>query len=429
MTEGRLRPGWPGRGYEPDAGLTDMQWYMYHQHNVAFFAAFSAVDLDREETLFLLRKLVASAPHFVRFHRGAREVSDDALSRIVSVETVPDFAGFPECWLDEGDAVFSDPDLPLFRVRVARLAEPDAEGRRSFLLVQLSHVLAEGTDSSLLSRSRSAAHTEVRAEKKVPGWIVAAARAFAYVAAPGHLFVSRFSTPHPGKIVAATRVIERGAVAAAARAHGVRQRTLLLGLTAHVISGAGTPDGKRKISSTYSVVDHAGGEHRDSFMRMRMRFAMFENRENFPEFLRALDERLTRAEGAESGFNAEMNAAAIRLHRRLARRMPGLYGPKVFAFMPYDLVFALIPPHRLTGPLSQGLMEPIWAGAVMQGINGCVAVPGRRFVTLNFYLEESLIPRLAGLDARVAGLPVGSRSSSLGYDRDATPAPVHTPIG
>jgi hypothetical protein len=124
-----------------------------------------------------------------------------------------------------------------------------------------------------------------------------------------------------------------------------------------------------------------------------------------------------------------MNAAAIHLHRRLARRMPSLYSPKVFAFMPYDLVFALIPPHRLTGPLSRGLMEPVWAGAVMPGINGCVAVPGRKFVTLNFYLEEDLLPRLADLDALLAGLPVGSRSSSLVYDRDATPAPVHTPIG
>ena len=429
MSEDRLTPGWPGRGYEPDAGLTDMQWYMYHQHNVAFFAAFSSGDIDSLNGVYLARNLIQSAPQFAQYYRAAGNPSDEDLARIVSVETVPDFAGFPERWLDDGDAVFSDPDLPLFRIRVARLAAPDAQGRRSFLLVQLSHVLAEGTDSSLLSRSRSAAHSEVRAEKKAPGWIVAAARAFSWIAAPGHLLVSRFSTPHPSKIVAATRVIEREAVAAAARAYGVRQRTLLLALTAFAISRAGTPEGKRKISSTYSVVDHAGGEHRDSFMRMRMRFAMFENRTDFPEFLRVLDASLTKTEAAESGFNAEMNAAAIHLHRRLARRLPGLYGPKVFAFMPYDLVFALIPPHRLTGPLSRGLMEPVWAGAVMPGINGCVAVPGRKFVTLNFYLEEDLLPRLADLDTLIAGLPVGSRSSSLGYVRDATDGPVHTPIG
>ncbi|HET7717394.1 MAG TPA: hypothetical protein VFK86_17370 [Bauldia sp.] len=429
MGQDGMMPGWPGRGYEPGASLTDMQWYMYHQHNVAFFAAFSADDIDSLSGVYLARKLIQSAPQFAQYHRAAGDPSDEDLARIVSVETVPDFAGFPELWLDDGDAVFSDPDLPLFRVRVARLAASDAEGRRAFLLVQLSHVLAEGTDSSLLTRSRSAAHAEVTAKEKAPGWIVAAARAFAWVAVPGHLLVSRFSTPHPGKIVAATRVLTRETVAAAARAYGVRQRTLLLGLTAFVISRAGTPEGKRKISSTYSVVDQAGGEHRDSFMRMRMRFAMVENRDSFPDFLRALDSRLTATEGAESGFNAEMNAAAVRLHRRLARRMPRLYAPKVFAFMPYDLVFALIPPHRLTGPLSRGLMEPVWAGAVMPGINGCVAVPGRRFVTLNFYLEESLLPRLGDLDALIAGLPVGSRSSSLGYDRDATPAPVHTPIG
>jgi hypothetical protein len=97
--------------------------------------------------------------------------------------------------------------------------------------------------------------------------------------------------------------------------------------------------------------------------------------------------------------------------------------------MPYDLVFALIPPHRLAGPLSRGLMEPIWAGAVMPGINGCVAVPGRRYVTLNFYLEETLLGRLADLDALVAELPVGSRSSSSVYVADATAEPIHTPFG
>ena len=184
---------------------------MYHQHNVAFFAAFSSDDIDSLNGVYLARNLIQSAPQFAQYYRAAGNPSDEDLARIVSVETVPDFAGFPERWLDDGDAVFSDPDLPLFRIRLARLAAPDAQGRRSFLLVQLSHVLAEGTDSSLLSRSRSAAHSEVRAEKKAPGWIVAAARAFSWIAAPGHLLVSRFSTPHPSKIVAATRVIEREA--------------------------------------------------------------------------------------------------------------------------------------------------------------------------------------------------------------------------
>lgn len=426
MSEG-LSPGWPGRGYEPDAGLTDLQWYMYHQQNVVYFAAFSVEDIDQAKLIGLVRDLIAAAPQFGHHFRGAGgPPSDEVLSRIASVETIESFTGFPDLWLDDGMTVFGDAALPLFRVKAARLTAPDSSGRRSFLLVQLSHILAEGTDSSQLSRSRSAAH---RVARSTLGWITGLARTFAALAVPGHLLVSRFSTPHAGTIRVVPRVVERALVADVARTLGIRQRTLLLGLTAFVTNGAGTPAGKRTISSTYSVVDQGGGEHRDSFLRMRMRFAQFENRTDFPNFLRALDARLTRTEAAESGFNAEMNAAAVGFHRRIARRLPGLYGPKVFAFMPYDLVFALIPPHRLTGALSRGLVEPIWCGASMPGINGCVAVPGRRFVTLNFYLEEGLLPRLADLDALLGGLPVGSRSSFREYVGDVTPAPVHTSIG
>lgn len=426
MAEAALMPGWPGRGWEPDAGLTDLQWYMYHQANVVYFAAFSAEDLDSAGVLALARDLIAAAPQFARYYRGAGGPPSDAvLARLATIETVADFAGLPERWLDDGSAVFGDADLPFFRIRVARLAGPDGTGRRSFLLVQLSHILAEGTDSAQLSRSRSAEHGPVRAASRSPFWIVAAARAFAALAIPGHLVASRLVTPHPGTIRVATRVLPRKTIALAARTLGVRQRALLFALAAHVIAGGGTPRGKRTISSTYSTLDHGGGASRDSFLRMRMLFAAFRNRPDFPAFVRALDARLTAAEASETGFNAEMNAAAVGFHRRLSRLLPRLYSPRTFAFMPYDLVFALIPPHRLGGALSQGLLEPVWCGATMPGINGCVAVPGREFVTLNFYIEEDLVPRLDALDRLIAHLAVTSRSASPG---DKIPAAL-TPVG
>ena len=113
---------------------------------------------------------------------------------------------------------------------------------------------------------------------------------------------------------------------------------------------------------------------------------------DFPAFVRALDARLTEVEARESGFNAEMNAEGIRLHRRLSRLVPFAYTPRLFQFMPYDMVLGLIPPHRLGGSLTAGLTEPVFAGAALEGANACVIVPNRRLVTFNFYIEQKLLP-------------------------------------
>jgi hypothetical protein len=402
-----IEPGYPGRGYDPTPGFTDLQWYMFHQRNVAYFAAFSSADYDETRALATARGIVEHLPHLGEAYRGAdsgRLIPDDVLRQLVTIETVDSLDGFPERWLTGGGMdVYADPALPFFRVRMARLADgPDAQGRRGFLLVWVSHVIAEGTDSAALSRSRVTAHAEAAPGRETPRGTAFGARAFAGFAAVMHLLVSRMVTPHPGNIAAATRAVPRRRLSDMARALGVRQRALLMALVAAVISGGGLPGGKKKMSTTYSTIDDGGGANRDSFMRMRMLFALLDNAPDFPTFARAVDAHLTATESRESGFNAEMNAAAIRYHRRIAGALPFLYGPKVFAFMPYDFVFGLIPPHRLTGPLSAGLMEPVYAGATQPGINGCVVVPGKQMVTFNFFMEESLLPNVARLDRLLA---------------------------
>jgi hypothetical protein len=144
-------------------------------------------------------------------------------------------------------------------------------------------------------------------------------------------------------------------------------------------------------------------------MRMRMRFASFANRDTFGDYVRAVDARLGDSETAETGFNDAMNAEGIRLHRALSRLVPFAYTPKLFQFMPYDIVIGLIPPHRLGGGLTRDLIEPVYAGAALEGANACVVVPNRREVTFNFYIEERLLPRVAALDAALA-IPLISRS-------------------
>jgi hypothetical protein len=404
-----LTPGRPGRGADPTAGLTDMQWYMYHQRNVAYFAAFATEDFTADSYLPVLRGTLEAAPHFAIGFGGKDRPFDGALlRRLITVETVPDFGGLPDRWLDEGFEVFSDPGLPMIRVRIARLAKgADPAGRRSFVVVRVAHPFTEGIDSALLTRSARSEHDPAPPPPKSPPLVTAGARLLGGLAALMHLMVSRLWTPHPGRIRVVTRVYPRKLMSEIARRMGVSQRALFVALTAHVIAGAALPGAKRKVTSTYSTLKPGGGANRDSFIRMRMLFAAFENRDDFAGYARAVDARLAE-EGGESGFNAEMNAAAIGFHRGLARVVPRLYGPKVFAFMPYDFVFALLPPHRLGGPLTRGMVEPVYAGATLAGVNGCVVVPGREQIALEFAIEERLLPNVSRLDVLMDRLAAGA---------------------
>src|SRR5690349_3600363 len=98
MSETTITPGYPGRGYDPTAGFTDLQWYMFHQRNAAFFAAFSREDYDDARGLATARGIVEHLPHLAEAYRGAdpsRPLPDDVLRRLVRIETVDTLDGFP----------------------------------------------------------------------------------------------------------------------------------------------------------------------------------------------------------------------------------------------------------------------------------------------------------------------------------------------
>jgi hypothetical protein len=387
-----------------------MQWYMYHQRNVAFFAAFTRRGLMPEELLAAARRLVELAPQLAfGFPDG---LSDALLRRVTYIESVASLVGFPDRWLDGGEAVFSDPGLPLFRLRHAAAQAADERGRAGFLLVQVAHALVEGADSALLSRSQPAAHPVSDSTRRTAPLVQAAATGAGAVLAGLHLLAANTMGMHPGPYRAVSRAFPRAAIRTLARTLGVRQRALLFGLVLAALFDSGTAQGKPRISATYSTIDAGGGTDRDTYMRMRMRFAVFRNARGFAGFVRALDRRLERAEAKESGFNAEMNAEGVRMHRRLSRLLPLAYSAKLFQFMPYDVVLGLIPPHRLAGPLTAELVEPVYAGAALEGANACVIVPGRRYVTFNFYVQEARAPRAGRLDGLIeTALRPGSETS------------------
>jgi hypothetical protein len=290
----------------------------------------------------------------------------------------------------------------MLRIRVAQLADgPDAGGRRSFVLVEVAHALTEGNDSAHLSRSRSVDHEPgSQLAPPVPAATACLGRITGYINAFLHLAVSRLWTPHAGALRGISRAYPRQFLQQVARSTGVSQRALFLALVSHTLTAAGTPRGKR-VSATYTTMAKGGGEHRDKFMRMRLRFASFENRPDLASYARAVDERL---KAPETGFEAEQKATSLRLHRRLARFMPFLYSPKFFAFWSYDVVFSLLTPHQLIGPLTQGMIEPIYCGAAIPGVNACFVVPGRDWVTFNFTVEAQKLRQIKDLDAALEDL-------------------------
>jgi hypothetical protein len=333
-------------------------------------------------------------------------IPDAVLRRLISIEPVVNLTGFPDRWLDSGSAVFSDPDLPLFRVRHAVSASP-SEGRAGFLLVQIAHALVEGADSARLSRSQSAVHTTSDG-RPLGGAARAAATAFGTVLASLHLIAGNLLAPRAGPYGFATRAFPRPIFRDLARRFEVSQRGLLYALAMSTIFDIDGPQRRRRISSTYSVLDADLGAGSDRFMRMQMRFATFATTSDFAGFARGVEAKLEQAESKPRRFANSVTSLGLRTHRGLSRLLPFAYTPSVFRLLPFDIVLGLIPPHRLAGGLTEALLEPIYAGAALEGANACVIVPNRRYVTFNFYLQQPLLPRISRLDQRLDALISGS---------------------
>jgi hypothetical protein len=87
-----------------------------------------------------------------------------------------------------------------------------------------------------------------------------------------------------------------------------------------------------------------------------------------------------------------------------------LPGRRFWRFNPpgSNIVLTLVPPHRTYGPMTDGMMEPIFCGAWHFGANICTFCPSREYVTFNFAMEQrhidnvekvmSLLERVEAMD-------------------------------
>ena len=386
----------------PQALFTDFQWFLYEGRDTVFFTAYSTQTYDKDGLGNMVAEMVALAPQLTHGFVGAQPgqpFPKHLLDAITSVEVVDDFEGYPDKWLGKSEDIFERKDLPLFRVMAAvRRGGPDEQGRASILQVRSSHALLEGSDSALLTRSQVAAHGvqsdksnklpwRDRLKSAVRGWMTA----FIYLT-----LANLFAQPErPWGF--RTLAIERHRLRRLANKLGVRQRSLMFALVTHALNGEGAEKhmSKKVIGAAYTMLDTNRNNSDDDFFRVRALEAKFTVMDDFVDYVRAVDDTVAGIEQKDiTSFQVVINSM-FKAMRTLNRLVPALPNRRFWRFNAgMHIVLTLVPPHRTYGPLTHGMIEPIYCGAWHTETNICTFCPSRDYVTLNFSMEQRHLPNV-----------------------------------
>jgi len=408
----------------PQALFTDFQWFLYEAKDTVFFTAASKSHFTKETLGNLVADMVALAPQLTHGFVGARPgqpFPKHLLDAITHVEEVDEFDGYPDKWLSKSPDIFERNDLPLFRVSaVVRRGGPDADGRASMIQVRSSHALLEGSDSALLTRSASAGHgvmsdksNKVGLGARIKGTLRGWSMTFIYVTLANILAVP--DRPWGFKTLA----LKRHRLRLLANKLGVRQRSLMFALVTHALNGEGEERhmSKKVIGAAYTMLDGKRHDADDDFFRVRALEAKFEVIDDFVEYVRKVDDTIDKIEKKDiTKFQVMMNSMFKSL-RTLNRLIPALPNKRFWRFNGgIHVVLTLVPPHRTYGPMTHGMMEPIYCGAWHPAANICTFCPGREYITLNFSMEtrhianvgkiETLLEKIEAMDIAPSGRTV-----------------------
>jgi len=273
-----------------------------------------------------------------------------------------------------------------------RRGGPDAEGRASVIQVRSSHALLEGSDSALLTRSQSAGHGTMSDKANKLGWaarfkgaLQGGATALIYIA------IANILAPAEKPWGFRTLALKRQRLRALAHKLDVRQRSLMFALVTHALNGEGEDKAmsKKVIGAAYTMLDTKRNDADDDFFRVRALEAKFAVIEDFVDYVRAVDDTVAAIEQKDiTRFQVMMNAM-FRSLRSINRVLPFLPGRRFWRFNGgIHVVLTLVPPHRTYGPMTHGMIEPIYCGAWHSATNIVTFCPGREYVTLNFSMEQ-----------------------------------------
>jgi hypothetical protein len=380
----------------PQALFTDFQWFLFTAQDAVYFTAFSTVSFDKDMLANIVAEMVALAPQMTHGFVGAKPglpFPKHLLDAVTDVAVVDDFDGYPDKWLSHSQDIFDRKDLPLFRVQaLVRRGGPDAEGRASLIQVRSSHALLEGADSALLARSQSAARASDRDSVQKIGL---GTRLINGVKAPlmawAYIIMANILAPNEQPWGYKTLAIKRQRLRALANRLGVRQRSLYYALVTYAINGEGPTKhmSKKVIGAAYTLLGGKPSEGDDGWLRVKAMQAKFKVIDDFVEFVRGIDDTVGRLEKKDvTSFIVLMNAV-IHTIRSLNTMWKGLPGKRFWRFsMGIEIALTLVPPHRTYGPVTNGIVEPIYCGAWHPGQNICTYCPGREYVTMNFSMEQ-----------------------------------------
>lgn len=408
----------------PQALFTDFQWFLYEARDTVFFTAFSKTAFDRESIGNLVADMVSLAPQLTHGFVGARPGQPfprHLLDAITHVEEVDEFDGYPDKWISKSTDIFERDDLPLFRVMAAvRKGGPDAEGRVSIIQVRSSHALLEGSDSALLTRSQSASHgvmsdksNKVSLGSKLSSTLQGWSMTWMYVV------LANLFAPKEQPWGFRTLALKRHRLRLLANKLGVRQRSLYFALVTHALNGEG-PDkhmSKKVIGAAYTMLDGKRLETDDDFFRVRALQAKFTVLDDFVAYVRTIDDTIANIEQKDLSKFQSVMLGMFNMLRRLNSLWKGLPGKRFWRFNGgMHIVLTLVPPHRTYGPMTHGMVEPIYCGAWHPAANICTFCPGREYVTLNFSMEqrhianvdkiETLLARIEAMDLAPTGRKV-----------------------
>ena len=408
----------------PQALFTDFQWFLYEARDTVFFTAPSRIAFTRESLGNLVADMVALAPQLTHGFVGARPGQPfprHLLDAITHVELVDEFDGYPDRWVGKSEDIFARDDLPLFCVSaVVRRGGPDAEGRASMIQVRSSHALLEGSDSALLTRSASASHgvmsdksNKVGLKSRLAGKLRGWSMTWTYV------ILANLLSPAEKPWGFRTLALRRHRLRLLANKLGVRQRSLMFALVTYALNGEGAQKhmSKKVIGAAYTMLDGRRNDADDDFFRVRALQAKFRVKDDFVAFVREIDETVGHIEQKDiTRFQVMMNSMFSTL-RGLNRFWKGLPGKRFWRFNGgMHIVLTLVPPHRTYGPMTHGMMEPIYCGAWHPAANICTFCPGREYVTLNFSMEQRLLPnvdRIEPLLQRIEAMDIPPATSAI----------------
>ena len=382
---------------DPQALFSDFQWFLFEAKDAVYFTAFSRIRLDKDELYRIVDEMVALAPQLSHGFVGARPGQPFArhlMDAIVASEEVESFDGYPDKWLSRSPDIFAQDDLPLFRVQsIVLRGGPDADGRASMVQVRASHAVLEGGDSALLTRSASVARgvpsdalAKVGILPRVLGFLRAQSLAWTYI------ITANLLAPKERPWGFKTLAIRRHRLRKLANRLGVRQRSLYFALVTYALNGDGPEKHLRKkvIGAAYTLLgDRQRNELEDDFLRVRALQAKFRVNDDFLEFVRSIDDTVGKLEAKDVTKFMTLMGIMMKTFRGLNRLWKGLPGKRFWRFnMGIDIALTLVPPHRAYGPLTKGILEPIYCGAWHPAQNICTYCPGRQYLTLNFSMED-----------------------------------------